>query len=160
MVNGVEAEETVTWESGDVREVDLTFEGVPDDGGSEDGSDSNDDGGSSSGGGGGTTDGGGEESASGGGGGGGGGGGIAPADDTETEAENAEPDVEVVHEENTEIEANAETPQAKPSPSRDQRAFKSSTANPTTPVIRPARRSPSRRYQFPRKSKTSQRRSG
>ena len=112
VVNGVEAEETVTWESGDVREVDLTFEGVPDDGGSEDGSDSNDDGGSSSGGGGGTTDGSGEESASGGGGGGGGGGGIAPADDTETEAENAEPDVEVVHEENTEIEANAETPQA------------------------------------------------
>jgi PGF-pre-PGF domain-containing protein/PGF-CTERM protein len=111
VVDGVEAEETVTWESGDVREVGLTFEGVPD-GGDSDGGDGGDDSGSSGGGGGGSATDGEEEEATSGGGGGGGGGGVAPADETETDGEPAEPDVEVLHEESTEIDAEAETPQA------------------------------------------------
>jgi PGF-pre-PGF domain-containing protein len=62
-VRGAEAEETVEWESGDVQEVDLTFEDVPE-ADDSDGSDNEDDGG---------------------GGGGGGGGGAAPAPTEETE---------------------------------------------------------------------------
>lgn len=82
-VRGVEAEETVSWESGDVQEVDLTFEDVPesDDSDGSDGENTEEDTG--------------EDNA----GGGGGAGGAAPAppeeteeptDGTEAPAENAE----------------------------------------------------------------------
>ena len=64
-VRGVEAEETVEWESGDVQEVDLTFEDVPESDDSDDGETTEED--------------------DGGGGGGGGGGGAAPAPPAETE---------------------------------------------------------------------------
>lgn len=53
-VRGVEAEETVEWESGDVQEVDLTFEDVPEsDDGDDPGEDTEEDDGSAGGGGGG-----------------------------------------------------------------------------------------------------------
>ena len=72
-VRGVEAEETVEWESGDVQEVDLTFEDVPE----SDDSDGSD--------GGETT-----EEDDGGGGGGGGGAAPAPPEGTEAPAESTE----------------------------------------------------------------------
>ena len=74
-VRGVEAEETVGWESGDVQEVDLTFEGVPE---SED-SDGDDSGENTE-----------ENNGGAGGGGGGGGAAPAPADGTEEPTESTE----------------------------------------------------------------------
>ena len=73
-VRGVEAEETVEWESGDVQEVDLTFEDVPE----SDDSDGDDSGENT-------------EEDDGGGGGGAGGGGAAPApEETEEAGESTE----------------------------------------------------------------------